>query len=124
MANKNQFTAAQFIAAIPKSAGIITTIARRVGCDWHTAKRYINDYPTINQAYRDEEERTKDMAEATVLKSIEKGETGDAKWYLSRKAKDRGYGDAKDINLGGNVALKWRDFIETKEDDITGTDSE
>ena len=28
------------------------------------------------------------------------------------------------IDLGGNVKLTWRDFIETDKDDITGTDSE
>ena len=30
----------------------------------------------------------------------------------------------QELNLGGNVKLTWRDFIETEKDDITGTDSE
>ena len=35
------YTAAQFIAAIPGTGGIITKIAEKVGCAWHTAKKYI-----------------------------------------------------------------------------------
>jgi len=37
----DHYKASQFIAAIPGSAGIISIIARRVGCDWNTAKKYV-----------------------------------------------------------------------------------
>ena len=58
------YTAAQFIKAIEDSGGIISTIARRVGCDWHTAKRYIEEYATVQQAYQDERNKVIDIAEA------------------------------------------------------------
>jgi hypothetical protein len=48
------YTAAQFIAAIPGTGGIITTIAARIPCAWHTAKKYIEKWPTVKQAYDDE----------------------------------------------------------------------
>ena len=43
MAGSNQFTAKQFIKAIPGTGGIISALADKVGCGWHTAKRYIKD---------------------------------------------------------------------------------
>lgn len=43
---KNLYTAAQFIEAIPGTGGIISAIAKRVGCDWITAKKYITELIT------------------------------------------------------------------------------
>jgi len=104
MAKKNQFTTKQFIKAIKGSGSIITIIAARVGCDWHTAKKYITQFPTIQKAYDDERETTTDLAEGVVIQNIRLSakrqaakrrpvDSGDAKWWLTKKAKDRGYGD-------------------------------
>ena len=89
----NHYSAQQFIKAIPGTGGIITAIAQRVGCEWHTAKKYITTYATIAQAYADEQERVLDRAESVLITSINEGNTQDAKWMLSRKGKHRGYGD-------------------------------
>ena len=110
-----KYTAQQFIDAIPNSAGIITTIATRVGCKWHTAKVYITKYPTIAKAYADECERVKDRAEAVILKAINAEDVQTAKWYLMLKAKDRGYVQRQEVSGPGGEALKieyvndWRD---------------
>ena len=82
---KGLYTAEQFIKAIPGTGGIITSIARKVGCEWNTAKVYIEKYPTVKQAYQDECERINDMAQSILMKSIKDGNTQDAKWWLSRK---------------------------------------
>jgi len=96
-----QYRAQHFIDAIPGSGGIIQTIADRVGCAWHTAKKYIDNYATVRQVYDDELEKGTDLAEAILRtnmvlahKKQQKGEivdTGDARWFLTMKAKDRGY---------------------------------
>lgn len=97
MANKDQFTAKQFIEAIQGSGGIISTISRRVGCTWHTAKKYIDEYATVNQAYQDECEAMLDLAESSALKLI-KGEDGPMiRYYLSTKAKHRGYVERQEL---------------------------
>lgn len=88
---KPLFTAETFLKAIPGSAGIITTIAKRVGCNWHTAAKYIEEYPTIAQAYKDECESVLDMAEAKLYKAVEKGDLQAVKYILSTKGKRRGY---------------------------------
>jgi len=87
--NGQRYSTAQFIAAIDGSGGIVTTIAKRVGCSWNTAKKWIDEYPTVAAAYSDEQETINDMAEGMLMQSIRKGNTQDAKWWLSRIRKDR-----------------------------------
>ena len=100
------YTAAQFIAAIEDSAGIISTIARRVGCAWNTAKRYIDTYATVKQAYENETQKVLDMAETTILKAIKAEDVGTARWYLSTKGKNRGYVERKQEEQMGKITIE------------------
>ena len=86
-----RYKAQDFIDAIPGTGGIISTIAKRVGCSWHTAKKYIREYPTIAKVYGDECEAITDLAELTIIKAIKDGDTHTAKWYLTMKGRERGY---------------------------------
>lgn len=109
MGKPNQYKAQDFIDAIPTSGGIITTIAERVGCAWNTAYKYIHEYATIKAAYDDECERVTDMAESVLIHNIrlaakkqrekEGGpvDSADAKWYLTRKGKSRGYVERQEV---------------------------
>jgi hypothetical protein len=105
----NHYKASQFINAIKGSGGIITTIANRVGCSWHTAKKYIEEYATVKQAYNDELELVSDIAESVVIGNIraayekqrkdkEQADSTDAKWYLTRKGK-RGYSEKSEVDV-------------------------
>ena len=97
-----QYKAQQFIDAIEGSAGIVSTIAKRVGCDWHTARKYIDEYATIKQAYDDECERTLDAAESVILGDIVKEkDVQTAKWYLSMKGRSRGYAKTERTEVTG-----------------------
>ena len=102
----NGYTAQTFIDAIPGTGGIISAIARKVGCEWNTAKKYIDQYPTVRAAYDAECEAMLDLAESTVLKNIKDGDTQDAKWYLTKKGKRRGYGDAVEVTGADGGALQ------------------
>lgn len=102
MANRNQYKAADFIRAIPGSGGIISTIARRVGCDWHTVRRYIDEFSTVAQAYEDECEAVSDLAESKLIESIRGGDLASAKWWLSRKRRSE-FADRREIT-GANGA--------------------
>lgn len=86
-----------FIDAIPGTAGIISSIAKRVGCDWHTCKKWVMEYPTVAKAYQDECEAVADLAETTVIKAIRDGDVGTARWYLATKGKKRGYGERLEL---------------------------
>ena len=107
---RGQYKAAQFIAAIKGSGGIMSTIAERVGCDWSTAKKYCLEYPTIKAAYDDECERVADMAEGILMKSIREGNTQDAKWYLSRIRRGK-YTERQEIAHEGGMTINmdWGD---------------
>jgi hypothetical protein len=91
MANQSQFTAKQFIDVIPGTGGIISTIAKRIGCDWHTAKKYIDNFPTIHRAYQDERELVLDVAESNLITLVKDSDFSAIKYYLSTQGKHRGY---------------------------------
>jgi hypothetical protein len=66
----NLYSAQTFIDAIPGTGGIVSAIARKVGCEWNTVKSYLDRYPTVRAAYDAECESMLDLAESTVLKAI------------------------------------------------------
>jgi hypothetical protein len=76
------YTAKQFIAAIPKTGGVISDIAKKVGCSWHTAKKYIEEYSTVNEAYQAEKNRITDIARNNIIKAIERNDLQMSKWWL------------------------------------------
>ena len=101
MSDRSQYTAQQFIDAIPNSAGIISTIAKRVGCHWHTAKKYIFGMPTVLAAYEDECNKVLDLAETVILESLQQKDEQMAKWYLTMKGRDRGYAQTQRNEVTG-----------------------
>jgi len=121
MVGANQFKAQQFIDAIADSGGIVSTIAKRVGCSWHTARRYIDEYPTITRAYYNEVESVADMAEGVVHGAMKAGDVPTSKWYLSTKAKHRGFG--QEVSLAGVVELtvKYEEYDGNDEEATTDT---
>ena len=105
MPGAEQYKAQQFIDVIPGSAGIITTIAKRVGCAWHTAKKYIEKYATIRRVYESECESMLDLAELEALKLIKAGDGSMIRWYLSTKGKNRGYVERVEQKQIGAVVI-------------------
>lgn len=84
-----QFTQEQFRKAIPGSGGIYATIAKRVGCAWHTAQKYINDSPVLLQMYEDEASTIDDLAESVVIKAMQRNDVTAAKWWLERRRRQK-----------------------------------
>ena len=97
--SRAHYTAAQFIEAIAGSAGIVTTIAKRVGCTWHTAKKYIEKHPTVAKAYIAECETVTDMAESNLFKAMRSGDPWALKFYLATKGKGRGYVQKSEVEM-------------------------
>lgn len=117
MAGANQFKAQEFIDAIPKTGGIISTIAKKVGCSWHTAKKYIDNYPTVAKAYADECEGVLDAAESVVLEGIKGKDISVSKWYLTMKGRQRGYAPTQrqEVEVAGDVILKFSGNVNPEE---------
>ena len=76
------YSAQQFIDAIPRTGGVVSAIAEKVGCDWHTAKKWIEDHPTIKRAWEAEKHRITDRARHNVLVAIQDGDLQTSKWWL------------------------------------------
>ena len=101
MPGANQYRAQEFIDAIPGTGGIISRIAGKVGCSWHTAKKYIEAYPTVTQAYVNECESVLDKAESVILDRIDEQDEQIAKWYLMMKGDRRGYTQRQQVEHTG-----------------------
>ena len=116
MGKNNHYTAQQFIDAIPGSGGIKTTIAKRVGCAWHTVDKYVREYPTVAQAYADECEKVLDAAESVIVGDIvEEKDVQTAKWYLTMKGSGRGYATKAQQDLTGEVIIKYAGNVNPNE---------
>lgn len=105
MGRRKLFLTQQFIDAIPGSGGIISTIAKRIDCDWHTAHRYVHNYPTVRKAYEDECSGIDDLAVSIILKAIRDGDVATAKWWLAKKRRSE-FGDTLDLNAQGEVVFR------------------
>ena len=101
------YKASQFIEAIPGSGGIISTIAARVGCHWHTARRFCMEVKAVKEVYDDEVEKTIDLAEAVILNALKEKDTTTAKWYLTMKGAPRGYTPTQksEISSAGDISI-------------------
>ena len=89
----------KFVTAIKGSGGIVSAIARKVGCTWYTAKKYIDENPDVARAYADEIESNLDIGETVIINNMKRGDSGDSKWYLTKKGKHRGYDQVETVHL-------------------------
>lgn len=79
-------------------------VARRLGCEWETAKRRIYNNKRLTALFLAEQERMNDVAEQVLLKSIQDGNTQDAKWWLARTRRDR-FSERKEHSHSGQVSI-------------------
>jgi len=83
----------EVLEAMQNSGGIMSTVAKRLGGDWHTAEKYVLKFAETRKALADEENKVLDICQQSLIKSIKDGNTQDAKWYLSTKGKHRGFSE-------------------------------
>lgn len=115
-----KYSETKILKAIKDSGGIITVIQKRLGCvSWLCAKQNIEKFESTRQAYLDEKEKILDIAESSLVKSIQEGNTQDGKWYLSKKGKERGYADEVPIVNVNNVTSQNTDVIKQNLDKLT-----
>lgn len=101
-----KYTMEQVLAAIKDSHGIITTIAKRLGCSWSKGRDSIDRWETTRKAFEDEIEQILDLAESKLFTSINNGDVQSAKWILSTKGKKRGYTERQEVTGPDGDALR------------------
>ena len=91
--------------AIEDSAGYFTQIAKKLGCEWHTAEKYVNMYPEAIQMLKNEREKKLDLAEFKLLENIKDNDNTAIIFYLKTQGKHRGYIEKQEIEQTGNDNL-------------------
>lgn len=92
--------------AIKNSNGLYTTIASKLGCEWHTAKTYVEMYPETLEAYNNENEKILDLAESKLVENINDNDNTAIIFYLKTKGRKRGYIERQEIGHSGELKLK------------------
>lgn len=122
---RQRYRASDFEPHIKDSGGIISTIADRAGCAWKTVKTHIERTPKLQELFESECETSLDLAESVIVNNIKAArrlqveaeaagacvivDSSDARWFLTRKGRGRGYGESADVNLmapPGRIEIK------------------
>lgn len=110
---KPRYNKRTVLRAIEGSGGIVSAVAKRLGCDWATARAYIQRWAETQAAFEAERERILDLAETTLYRAIQEGDAQAAKWVLSRLGRHRGYGDHVEVSgkQALEIVLRWPDEV-------------
>jgi hypothetical protein len=109
MANKPRYTAAQVIAALRETKGMVFLAAKRLGCDPDTVQNYCKRSPTVQAARDAERGEMVDAAELKLWQSIQNGEAWGIAYCLSRLGKDRGYVERTEHTGAGGGPIDYRE---------------
>ena len=94
MGRKRILKKKELLEAIQGSYGIISTIAARLHCNWHTVDETIKLFPECIQALADENEAVIDFTESKAIGRIKDGDGAMIRFILATKGRKRGYGEA------------------------------
>jgi len=99
-----KWTKTQMEMAIKGTGGVVGKIAKKLKTDYRTLKSYLEKHPEYKAIVITEQDRIVDVAEDNIIKTIEKGNVGNSKWFLQLVA-DRYKPSA---NIGGDMTITLR----------------
>jgi hypothetical protein len=105
--------------AIEGSGGYISTISKRLNCDWHTAKRYI-DLHNLSDLLVVESEKLNDLTEMKLIENIQNNDTTAIIFRLKTKGRDRGYNDRQEIT-NTNLNVEVQEVTEEMQNELLNT---
>ena len=108
MAAPRKYTQAQMLTALEQAKGMTTVAARLLGCAVDTVYAYLERYPALEAAKRQQREGMTDVAELALYKAIQSGEAWAVCFYLKTQGKGRGYVERQEITGadGGAIAVE------------------
>jgi len=84
---------------MPGTGGVVSHLADIVGCSWHTARKFIDNYATVKQAWESERNKITDRARHNIIKSIQAGDLQMSKWWL--QVMDDEFAERRNVRLEG-----------------------
>jgi hypothetical protein len=88
--------------AIKGSAGIISVIAQKLDCDWHTVDKFISHHPKLKRHIQNEREKLVDLAESKLTEKVETGDNWAIGRVLDGPGKRRGWYPKSEVEHGLN----------------------
>jgi len=96
-----KLTKAKISKAIEGSGGIMSTIAKRLGCDWKTAKKYVDKFGLAEDVEL-QKETLIDLAEGKLFENIRNNDTTAIIFCLKTLGKNRGYAENQQQHINNN----------------------
>lgn len=78
-------------AALRAHHGILLKAAEACGVSRLTFYKFMDKHPHLKEVRAECDETLLDVAEASVVQDLNRGEMKTTRWFLDRKGKDRGY---------------------------------
>jgi len=97
------FTEDEVIQAAKQSYGVYSYVAKFLGCGQHTAKRYLEKYPTALKVFNNQEEFAIDTCKTTIMKAIENGDVKAAQWFIAKLHPEK---FSENITITGNSVVE------------------
>ena len=88
---REAYTAAQIVAALKATKGMVYLAADALGCVPQTVYNYIAKYPTVKAVFEDEGGRVLDVGEMKLYEHVLHGDAWAVCFLLKTKGKHRGY---------------------------------
>ena len=100
-----EYTEDQLLEAIKDTGGIMSRIADKLGCSWHSAEKHVNKNEVAKQAYKDERQGLIDDSENVIRNAVKGGDVQSAKFVLMTLGKNRGYTERQEVEHSGDMSI-------------------
>lgn len=105
----------RLLISLKDCSGIVTFACEKVRLSRQTFYRWYREDAEFKERVDAINELQIDVAEASLLKKIQKGDTTAIIFYLKTKGKDRGYSERREISIPGGVGVELKnDFDVSK----------
>lgn len=98
----------RLLEKLKECSGIVTFACDKVGLSRQTFYRWCRDDQEFKERVDAINELQIDVAEASLLKKIQNGDTTAIIFYLKTKGKDRGYSERREISIPGGVGVDFK----------------
>jgi len=110
-----KYSPAMIETALRRSRGMVSRAAKRLGCKEETIRKYIKDYPVLEQVLWEIREATVDAVEDTLYdQAVNKNNTTAAIFLAKCFGKHRGFVDQPQLNLHAHAnaeGMSWLDIL-------------